>query len=44
MVHTYLALETVTAYASGMTTVGWPIWVEAADGTDNTANENNDGS
>lgn len=44
MVHSYLALSSPTAYGSGMTIVGWPLWVEAADGTDNTAIENNDGS
>jgi hypothetical protein len=34
MVHTYLALESPTAYDSGMIEVGWPLWVEAPDSTE----------
>lgn len=39
MVHTYIALNTPTAYGSGMAIVGWPLWIEAADGTGSPAIE-----
>jgi len=44
MVHTYLAMETVVTAELGMITVGWPLWVEAADNTASPVITNNDGA